>query len=74
MMLMLIAPTDILNELAIRSFTGSRDLPKDHIRANELFRQSEINAVTEQDHSSVLYYNLLLKKYKIHQESIIKGN
>ncbi len=43
----IIAPSDILNELAIRSFTGSRDLPKDNIRANELFRFSEANALTE---------------------------
>lgn len=63
----------MLSELAVRAFTGSRDVPKDNIKAMELFQQSEHNALTESEHAHVRYYQLLLKKFKIHQETVLLG-
>lgn len=68
-----LAPSDILSELALRAFTGSRDVPKDNIKAVELFMQSEVNAQTDLEHAHVRYYQLILRKFKIHQETILKG-
>jgi hypothetical protein len=62
-----------LSELAVRVFTGSRDVPKDNQKAVQLFQFSETNAKTPEDHQHVLYYQLLLRKFKIHQETIIHG-
>ena len=50
------APSEILSELAIRAFTGSRDVPKDNVKAMELFMHSEVNAKTDSEHLHVTYY------------------
>ena len=68
-----VAPSEILSELAVRVFTGSRDVPKDNVKATELFRLSEINAKTDAEHAHVRYYQLLLRKVKLHQETILHG-
>lgn len=68
-----VAPSDILSELAVRAFTGSRDVPKDNVKATELFRLAEINAKTDAEQAHVLYYQLLLRKVKLHQETFLKG-
>jgi hypothetical protein len=68
-----IAPTEILSELAIRAFTGSRDVPKDHIKALKLFDYAQDNSVSPEDHAQSLYYQLLMRKFKIHQETILRG-
>lgn len=39
-----IAPSQILSELAIRVFTGSRDVPKDSEKAIHLFEFSDKNS------------------------------
>lgn len=39
-------PSDILSELAVRVFTGSRDVPKDNQKAVSLFQFSETNSHT----------------------------
>jgi len=57
----------------VRVFTGSRDVPKDNQKAVQLFEFSETNAVSPEDHQHVLYYKLLLRKFKIHQETILYG-
>jgi hypothetical protein len=62
-----------LSELAVRAFTGSRDVPKDNTKAMELFKFSELNAKTDSEQANVLYYQLLLRKFKIHQETILHG-
>ena len=67
------APTEILSELAIRAFTGSRDVPKDHLKALKLFDYAQDNSVTPEDHAQSLYYQLLMSKFKIHQETILRG-
>ena len=61
-----IAPSEILSELAVRVFTGSRDVPKDNAKAVELFKFSSQNAKTEEEQAHVQYYQLLLRKFKIH--------
>eukprot|EP00347_Sterkiella_histriomuscorum_P024275 403331695 len=66
-------PSVILSELAIRVFTGSRDVPKDNIKAVKLFEFSDENAQTEKEKHQVEYYKLLLRKYKIHQETVLAG-
>jgi len=40
-MCLFIAPSNILSELAIRVFTGSRDVPKDSEKAINLFEFSD---------------------------------
>jgi len=68
-----LAPSDVLSELAIRVFTGSRDVPKDDAKAAKLFEFSEANAVSEKDHLQIQYYKLVLRKFKIHQETTLRG-
>ncbi len=68
-----LAPSGILNELAVRIFTGSRDVPKDNGKAIQLFSYSEENAKTENEYAQVHYYQLLMRKFKIHQETILHG-
>ena len=68
-----VAPSGILNELAVRVFTGSRDVPKDNEKARQLFGHSEENAKTENEQAQVMYYQLLMRKFKIHQETVLHG-
>mmetsp|Transcript_23974 Transcript_23974/g.32131 ORF Transcript_23974/g.32131 Transcript_23974/m.32131 type:complete len:116 (+) Transcript_23974:319-666(+) len=44
-------PSDILCELGVRAFTGSRDMPKDVERAIGLFMIAEQNAKTDKEKS-----------------------
>ena len=59
-------PSPLKPELAVRVFTGSRDVPKDNQKAVSLFQFSETNSHTPQEHNHVQYYQLLLRKFKIH--------
>lgn len=68
-----VAPSGILNELAVRVFTGSRDVPKDNEKARQLFGHSEENAKAESEQAQVMYYQLLMRKFKIHQETVLHG-
>jgi len=39
-----LAPSDILCELGVRAFSGSRDVPRDLVKANGLFHHAAENA------------------------------
>ncbi len=41
-------PSEILCELGVRSYSGSRDVPKDILKAEGLFQHAERNANEEQ--------------------------
>ena len=43
------------------------------MKAARLFEFSEANAASEKDHLQVQYYKLLLRKFKIHQETTLRG-
>ena len=47
-LIILTAPSDILCELGVRSFSGSRDVPKDFKKACGFFENASINS-TEQE-------------------------
>lgn len=47
--LMLRTPSDILCELGVRAYSGSRDVPKDEAKAYGLFDQAAQNALREPD-------------------------
>jgi hypothetical protein len=40
-------PSEILCELGVRAFSGSRDVPKDEVKAYGLFDNAAQNAMTE---------------------------
>ena len=42
-------PSEILCELGVRAFSGSRDVPKDDVKAHGLLEQAGKNALTEKD-------------------------
>jgi len=60
--LMVSTPSSILVELAVRSFVGSRDIPKDHLRSINLLDFAEKQAKSEKEKHEVKYYKLLLQK------------
>ena len=43
-------PSDILCELGVRAFSGSRDVPKDDVKAYGLLEQAGKNAASEKDY------------------------
>ncbi|CDW87823.1 sel1 domain-containing protein repeat-containing protein [Stylonychia lemnae] len=51
----------------------SRDVPKDGLKAISLFEFSDQNAQTVKDKQNVEYYKLLVRKYKIHQDTMMSG-
>lgn len=58
-------PTDVLYELGIRAFTGSRDVPKDDIKAVGLISQALKQAIIRKDDFSIdmsEYYLALMEK------------
>ena len=61
-------PSDILCELGMRAFTGSRDMPKDVEKAIGLFLIADKNANTDREKSQVQYYMTAMRKFQIDQE------
>ena len=61
-------PSDILGELGIRAFTGSRDVPKDDEKAIGLLNFAKRNAKSEQDIYQTTYYETVLNKFKLMQD------
>lgn len=57
-------PADILCELGIRAFSGSRDVPKDMQKAYGLFEAAQLNA-TEQEALNVKYFRTLTARFKV---------
>lgn len=69
-------PPDVLYELAIRSFTGSRDLPKDDDRAMQLFQMALDRAVMlgDQRHIDIAeYYIAITMKDQILEQAKKEG-
>ena len=56
-------PSDILCELGMRAFTGSRDMPKDVEKAIGLFLIADKNAHTDREKSQVQYYMTAMRKF-----------
>jgi len=61
-------PTDILNELGIRCYTGSRDVPKDSEKAIGFLTAAAQNATTKKEAQSVTYYDLMVRKFALNQQ------
>jgi len=57
-------PSDILCELGIRSFSGSRDVPKDVVKAYGLFEAAVLNSDEEQK-LTVNYFRTLTARFKM---------
>jgi len=66
--LMKACPNDILCELGVRAYTGSRDVPQDLIKANGLFQQAELKAETNYERSQVKYFHSMTEKFRLQQE------
>ena len=61
-------PTDILNEMGIRCYTGSRDVPKDGDKAAGFLTAAAENAQTKEEAQSVTYYDLMVRKFALNQQ------
>ena len=57
-----LAPNDILVDLAMRSFVGSRDIPKDHDTGMGLFYAAEKVAKTDKEKQDATTFRLLMEK------------
>lgn len=73
--LMLKTPSDILCELGVRAFSGSRDVPKDEVKAYGLFDQAAQNALKVPDdkksqklYENVQYFHTVIRKYKLNAQ------
>ena len=65
-------PSEILCELGVRAFTGSRDVPKDEAKAYGLFDFAAQNAIAEKNdkvglkkYEDVQYYHNVIRKFQI---------
>ena len=60
-----IAPVDILCELGVRTFSGSRDVPKDDHKAMGLFNWACNLSTTPGEARMTAYYTAIFNKYRL---------
>ena len=66
--LMLLVKTPFLLEMALRLYTGSRDIPKDVEKAAKFLALAREKATTDEEHREAEYYEILITRLKAKEE------